>query len=196
MKRLTIAVGVGVALVGACTRVSTPTGPTSPAGQITIPAAPVPTTTQTTITPPPFIQVNEEARDGPFGFTIFYVGTMTRMGRDDNIYPQGVFVQIAMVVENIGKSQQTYFADYQRLTDSQGRLFSPDRRMFDPERDQVDINPGNRSPSANLLFDVPKGTQPSQYVLWLHASPNSAGVAVRLPDSYDSRSFPPTTTGR
>jgi Domain of unknown function (DUF4352) len=90
-----------------------------------------------------------------------------------------------MWVKNIGRSQHTYFADYQRLLDSEGRLFSPNLRVTPLEYDQVDINPGN-STAVSIIFDVPKGTQPSQYMLLLHASPDSAGVTVRLPDSYDA----------
>jgi hypothetical protein len=51
LKRLTIAIAVAIALVAACTRVSTPSGstPGSPAaGPTTTAAAPAPTTTQTT----------------------------------------------------------------------------------------------------------------------------------------------------
>lgn len=197
MKRLTIAVAIVVALVGACTDGSTPTGPTSAATQTTTAAAPAPTTRQTTVTPPPPVAVNEEARDGTFAFTIGMVQTMDlAMGVDvdEIIHPQGVFVEIAMDVKNIGRSQQRYSADYQRLLDSEGRLFSPNRRA-DPLFDQVDINPGNRS-LTYLYFDVPQGTTPSQYVLLLRASPDSAGVTIRLPDSYRTHSAPPTTTGQ
>jgi hypothetical protein len=181
VKRLTIAVAVVVALVGACTRAPTPPGPTSTVGQTTT-AADAPTTTQTT--PPPPVAVNEEARDGTFTFTVIMVTTEDLVfgAGDEKIYPQGVFVFISMWVKNIGTSQQRYFADYQRLLDSEGRLFSPRLGVINPEQeDQVDINPGNRTP-AWLDFDVPQGTTPSQYVLLLHASPDSAGVTVRLPD--------------
>jgi hypothetical protein len=51
---------------------------------------------------------------------------------------------------------------------------------FDPSATTpIDINPGNRA-YAVLAFDVPKGTQPSQYVLMLHASPDSPRVTVAL----------------
>jgi hypothetical protein len=122
--------------------------------------------------------VNEEARDGTFGFTVDQVVS-------NNYDPQGIYVGIGMWVENIGRSQQRYFPDYQRLLDSKERLFSPDLRQAvgRPEYEPVDINPGIRF-KAGLWFDVPKGTTPSQYVLVLHASPDSPGVTVRLPDSY------------
>ena len=71
---------------------------------------------------------------------------------------------------------------HDRLLDSEGRLFSPNLHAIGPENDQVDINPGNFS-QVYLGFDVPKGTTPSQYVLLLHASPDSASVTIRLPDS-------------
>jgi Domain of unknown function (DUF4352) len=188
VKRLTVPVAVVVALAVACTRGATPTGPTSSlTGQATTAAALASTTTQTT--PPPPVAVNEEARDGTFAFTVIVVKTDdSEPGTgDEKIYAQGVFVWITMYVKNIGTSQQRYFADYQRLLDSGGRLFSPNltaaNGMFGPHSDQVDINPGNRT-GGYLCFDVPKGTRPSQYVLLLHASPGSPGVTVRLPDSY------------
>jgi hypothetical protein len=173
-----IAIPVVIALVGACTDGSTPTGPTSTVGQTTTTAvAPAPTTTQTIVTPPPPVAVNEEARDGTFGFAVSFVDTVDK----GVVGVQGVVaVVIMMWVKNIGRSQQRYFADYQRLLDSEGRLFSPD---INPKQAQVDINPGISS-KVILEFDVPKGTTPSQYVLVLHASPDSPGVTVRLPDRY------------
>jgi hypothetical protein len=186
-----------VALVGGCTSNSTSTGTTPGTGQTSTAAAPSPTTTQTTVAAPSPVPVNEEARDGAFGFTVGIVATDDSafgINIDDEIHPQGVFVLVAMYVENIGGSEQTYSADYQRLLDSKGRLFSPDLRAR-PEYTEVDINPGNSTP-AYLYFDVPHGTTPSQYVLLLHASPDSPGVTVRLPDSYRSPTLPPTTTSR
>jgi hypothetical protein len=192
-----IAAAVVIAVVGACTRVSTPAAPTSAAGQTTTAAADALATTQTAAPPPSPVAVNGEARDGTFAFTVGAVATDQHQLSMDlkEIYPQGVFVLIARWVKNIGTSQQRYFADYQWLLDSKGRLFSPN--LADPPDDRVDINPGNRTPTW-LYFDVPKGTTPSQYVLLLHASPDSAGVTVRLPDSYhkpSSPTSPPTTTG-
>jgi len=124
--------------------------------------------------------VNQEARDGAFAFTVqmaFPEEFEFGMG-DEKIYPQGVWVQVIMWVKNIGTSAQRYFSDYQRLLDSEGRLFSPNIGLR-PKDDQVDINPGNRT-EVILYFDVPKGTTAGQYVLLLHASPDSAGVTVRL----------------
>ena len=67
-----------------------------------------------------------------------------------------------MYVKYIGTTQQRYFADYQRLLDSEGRLFSPKATI--PENDQVDLNPGVRA-RVQLDFEMPEGTQPSDYVL-------------------------------
>jgi hypothetical protein len=188
VKRLTFSLAVVVALVVACTRGATPTGPTSSlTGQATTATAAALASTTTQTTSPPPVAVNEEARDGTFAFTVMVVTTEDSVGAgDEKIYPQGVFVWITMYVKNVGTSQQRYFADYQRLRDTGGRLFSPNLAAANEghdRSDQVDVNPGNRT-GAYLCFDVPKGTRPSQYVLLLHASPGSPGVTVRLPDSY------------
>jgi hypothetical protein len=120
--------------------------------------------------------MNEEAVDGPFAFTVTLVSTDTSVGA------QGIYVLVGMYVTNIGRTSQTYSAAYQRLLDSAGREYSPDIRAtmrLTNGAGPLDINPGNR-PLVGLLFDVPKGTQPSQYLLLLHASPDSPGVTVSL----------------
>lgn len=189
-KGLAIVIAAVVAL-GGCTRPSTPTGPTPRTGQTSTTAdhtyTPPPQTTQTTVAPPPPVGMNEEARDGTFGFTVIssHVATVQGGRNDEKTYPQGVFVWIVMWVKNIGSTiSQRYFADYQRLLDSEGRVFSPDLDTMSqmPQEFYVsrrDINPGNQS-KVVLVFDVPKGTQPSDYLLLLHSSPDSGGVTVRL----------------
>ena len=46
-------------------------------------------------------------------------------------------------------------------------------------RNGIDINPGNKFPNE-VAFDIPAGTQSSDYVISLHDSPYSPGVTVAL----------------
>jgi hypothetical protein len=55
----------------------------------------------------------------------------------------------------------------------------------------IDINPGNTA-SARLVFDVPGGTQPSQYLLLLHGSLDSRGVTLSIPPPPPPPVFAPT----
>ena len=102
---------------------------------------------------------------------------------------------MSVQVENVGRSPQTYSADYQRLVDSEGREFSPDMRAMTTEgydtQNRIAINPGNAALSV-LTFDVPNGTQPNQYVLLLHASPYSPGVTLSIPPPPPPPTFAPT----
>lgn len=63
-------------------------------------------------------------------------------------------------------------------------MFSPDldatSKAWGVSTLRMDINPGNETQYAFLDFDVPAGTQPSDYMLMLHASPASIGATVRL----------------
>ncbi len=53
------------------------------------------------------------------------------------------------------------------------------------------LNPGNTAPAV-LVFDVPNGTQPNQYVLLLHDSVDSHGVRLSIPPPPPPRTFAPT----
>ena len=133
------------------------------------------------------VRVNQRAVDGPLAFTV--ESTFTHDGAifggvGVDIVPQGTYVEVIGDVENIGRTSQTYRADYQRLVDGVGRQFSPDipaiKASLTPNGPgPLAINPGNR-PIVSLIFDVPKNTQASQYVLVLHASENSPGAAIPL----------------
>jgi hypothetical protein len=85
LNGLAIVMAVVVAL-GGCTSNSTSTGPTPGTGQTstaaghTFTVAPPPQTTQTTVAPPPPVGMNQEARDGTFGFTVFNVWTDKQVG--------------------------------------------------------------------------------------------------------------------
>ena len=156
--------------------------------------APAPSSSPT-VAPTP-VAVGQEAIDGTFAFTVKSSSTDNVVDWDENdqVNAQGIFVFVNMQVENIGRSSQTYSADYQRLVDSEGREYSPDRRATMQQyagHVDIDINPGNTT-SAGLVFDVPDGTQPSQYVLLLHGSPDSRGVTLSIPTPPPPPMFAPT----
>lgn len=125
--------------------------------------------------------INEKAVDGAFAFTVDSVITDWEV---DEIPAQGMYLWVVMLVENVGRTSQTYSAEYQRLVDSAAREFSPNisairLSLMLNGPGPIAINPGN-AVNVSLLFDVPKNTQASQYVLVLHASARSPGVAVAL----------------
>jgi hypothetical protein len=186
-KRLTMVVAVGVALVGGCTGNSgSPSMSPQPESTHGFTTAQSETRPSTAAMPPPVV-MGQEAIDGTFAFTVTRVvtGKDVHVLGDVYLYAQGTYVFVLMDVKNIGRSSQTYSADYQRLLDSEGRQHSPDMRAtkgrYDPsnEGEYVDVNPGNTAGAA-LIFDVPKGTQPSQYALLLHSSADTRGVIANL----------------
>jgi hypothetical protein len=129
-------------------------------------------------------------------FTVKRSSTDTVVDWDQpgQVNAQGIFVLVDMQVENVGRSSQTYSADYQRLLDSEGRQYSPDRRATMQQSAghiDIDINPGNKA-STGLAFDVPAGAQPSQYVLLVHGSPDSDGVTLAIPPEPPRPIFAPT----
>jgi hypothetical protein len=87
-------------------------------------------------------------------------------------------VEVAMDVKNVGQTPLTYWAADQRLVDNTGRQYAADLTQV-IKSTSVDINAGNTAP-AILMFDVPTGTQLSQYVIVLHASSYSRGVTAAV----------------
>jgi len=167
---------------GACSPASPPPARTvTQTVTATTPASPSASDQEppTAVAPPPTVGMNEAARDGTFVFTHFIPYKPAKQIGDN--FAQGTFIWLLMKVKNIGNVPQRYSADYQSLVDSEGRVFSPDTDALslNSPRPPFDINPGNEAITL-LYFDVPEGTQPSQYVLLLHSSPDSVGVAVRL----------------
>jgi Domain of unknown function (DUF4352)/Protein of unknown function (DUF732) len=156
--------------------------------------APAPSSSPT-VAPTP-VAVGQKAIDGTLAFTVKSSRTDNVVDWDepDQVNAQGIFVLVIMQVENIGRSPQAFSADYQRLLDSEGREYSPDMRATTREyagHINIDINPGNTAP-AGLVFDVPSGTQPNQYLLLLHASLYSPGVTLAIPPPPPPPTFAPT----
>jgi len=136
----------------------------------------------------PPVVVGQEAIDGPFAFT---VGSVTAEDKTLQVHgptPRGIFVGVVVSVKNLGTSSQSYSAEYQRLLDIEGREFPPhlDSMWWRFNHfcglgrgPRADINPGD-TVADRLIFDVPEGTLPSQYLLLLHSSLGSRGVIANL----------------
>jgi Domain of unknown function (DUF4352)/Protein of unknown function (DUF732) len=157
--------------------------------------APAPSSAPTVAAPP--VEVGQKGIDRTFAFTVHDSSTddVVDFDEPDQVNAQGIFVFVTTLVENIGTSAQTYSPDYQRLVDSEGREYSPDMRALATRKDskgtRIEINPGNTAPAV-LVFDVPNGTQPNQYVLLLHDSLDSRGVTLAIPPPPPPRTFAPT----
>lgn len=159
------------------------------------------TGTTTATSSPPIValpaRVGNPATDGNFAFTVLGSDTddVIHFDKPDAVYAQGIFVLVTTTVANVGRIAQTYMADYQRLVDSEGRVYSPDRRAMWTggyiEQSRIDINPGNKT-AATLIFDVPKGSKPNQYLLSLRSQPGSAGVKLSIPALQPPTPFAPT----
>ncbi|WP_280206344.1 DUF4352 domain-containing protein [Nocardia cyriacigeorgica] len=123
-------------------------------------------------------------RDGKFEFVVTAVDAPVKTV-GDNPYlqktAQGEYILVHINVTNISDQPQTYFADNQKLIDSQGRKFGNDTMAainVNPETSiGSPINPGNTLP-VTIAFDVPPGTVPA--ALELHDSMFSGGAKVSL----------------
>jgi hypothetical protein len=184
-KLVTVSASITVAVLLAACSTSPPQTQHTATMTVTVPTpAPAPSSAPT-VAPPP-VEVGQKGIDRTFAFAVkdSYTDDVVDFDEPDQVNAQGIFVFVAMLVENIGTSSQTYSPDYQRLVDSEGREYSPDMRALATRKDskgtRIDINPGNTAPAV-LVFDVPKGTQPNQYVLLLHDSLDSHGVALAIP---------------
>jgi hypothetical protein len=132
---------------------------------------------------PPAGQLKKTVRDGKFAFTVTKVKCgRTLVGtRDFGSKAQGEFCEVSISVQNVGDEAQSLFGDNQYLYDARNRKFSADTEaaIYLDESNTLyeEINPGNTLKGV-LLFDVPKGTEPSK--VELHDSVFSAGVNVLL----------------
>jgi hypothetical protein len=87
--------------------------------------------------------------------------------------PHGIYLSVSSLwIQNISARPQTFVIHDQRLIDAQGREFSPDMHATE-EADINEVNPGNTMFRDDTYFDVPNGTQLSDYRLVLH---DSAGI--------------------
>ncbi|MBD2759428.1 DUF4352 domain-containing protein [Yimella sp. cx-573] len=127
--------------------------------------------------------LNTPVRDGKFEFTVTKVQTGVKTVGDQylNQQAQGQYVLISVTVKNIGDKPQTMFDSNQKLTDAQGRQFSPDSgaAIYMKNNDiwMKEINPGNTL-SGTLVYDMPADAKPVK--LELHDSMFSGGTTVSL----------------
>jgi hypothetical protein len=164
------AVLVAFAFAGGITRVSSPIGQGSGAGQPADSPAAKPAS------------VGQPARDGKFEFTVTSVTCgKGRIGNDDqNETAQGQFCEVALSVKNIGKQRQTFDSGSQKALGTGGATYSVDRLAqfyLNGGTDALvnEINPGNVV-KAVLVFDIPKDGKIASFEL--HDSPFSGGVTV------------------
>lgn len=127
--------------------------------------------------------LNTPVRDGKFEFVVTKVQPGVKQVGDQylNQQAQGQYVLISVTVKNIGDKPQTMFDSNQKLTDDQGRSFSPDSgaAIYVKNNDiwMKEINPGNKL-TGTLVYDMPVGAKPVK--LELHDSMFSGGVTVSL----------------
>jgi hypothetical protein len=138
--------------------------------------------TNTTEEKPAMPGIGDAAVDGKFSFTVTAVkcGIKSVGTKYSTKKPQGQFCQVSVNVENVGDEPQTMFADNQKLFDSEDREFSPDTATMISVQSDLwikEINPGNTI-KGNLIFDLPKGAEPSE--IELHDAAFSGGIAVNL----------------
>lgn len=123
-------------------------------------------------------------RDGQFEFTVGDVDCSRSVLGDEFFQEnaQGVFCIIQVGVENIGDEPRMFEASTQSAFDGEGRTYQADSGLVSYLEDGGtaflnNINPGN-SVDAQLVFDVPEGTQLTR--LQLHDDFLSGGVEVPL----------------
>lgn len=124
--------------------------------------------------------VGASVRDGKLEFRVIKVESAKTIG--DNQFlattAQGVFVIFTLQVTNIGDRSQNFFAQNQKLIDTQGRSYeaSSSATINLEQPDSLgSINPGN-TVRAQVAFDVPQSMQMG--ALELHDSMFSGGVRV------------------
>ncbi|KWV32505.1 DUF4352 domain-containing protein [Micromonospora rifamycinica] len=130
-------------------------------------AAPAVKTTTAPAPPKPKTPgIGDKVRGGDFEFTVKGVKCgISRVGNDFlNTKAQGTFCKVSVTVKNVTKRAHTFHADGSlSAQDSKGREYEADGEAgiygnSDGQGFLDEINPGN-SVTANVFFDVPKGTK-------------------------------------
>ncbi|MGC4805261.1 DUF4352 domain-containing protein [Micromonospora sp. DT233] len=122
-------------------------------------AAPTPTKSKTP-------RIGDKVRGGDFVFTVKGVKCgISRVGSEFlNKKAQGAFCRVGVTVKNVTKSAHTFHADGTLTAqDASGRKYDVDGAAAiygnsDGQGFLDEINPGN-TVTANVYFDVPKGTK-------------------------------------
>ncbi|MFE9183015.1 DUF4352 domain-containing protein [Micromonospora haikouensis] len=142
--------------------------PASAAAPATSAAAPASAKTTAAPTPakPKTPGIGDKVRGGDFEFTVKSVKCgISQVGSDFlNTKAQGTFCKISVTVKNVTKRAHTFHADGSLTAqDASGREYEADGEAgiygnSDGQGFLDEINPGN-SVTANVYFDVPKGTK-------------------------------------
>ncbi len=151
--------------VSAVKKSDSPAGAAPPAASAA-PPAPVKTTAASPPPKPKTPGIGDKVRGGDFEFTVKSVKCgISRVGNDFlNAKAQGTFCKVGVTVKNVTKSAHTFHADGSiTAQDGSGREYEADGTAgiygnSDGQGFLDEINPGN-SVTANVFFDVPKGTK-------------------------------------
>ncbi|MBQ0906026.1 DUF4352 domain-containing protein [Micromonospora sp. U21] len=152
--------------------VAKPADATTTAPATTTPAttAAAPAPAKTTAAPAPAkpktFGIGDKVRGGDFEFTVKSVKCgISQVGTQFlNTKAQGAFCKVSVTVKNVTKSAHTFHADGTLTAqDASGRKYEADGEAgiygnSDGQGFLDEINPGN-SVTANVYFDVPKGTK-------------------------------------
>ncbi|WP_309232324.1 DUF4352 domain-containing protein [Micromonospora tarensis] len=139
--------------------------PAAPAENLTAPS-PVTTTTAPKPAAPKAPGIGDKVRGGDFEFTVRSVKCgIARVGSEFlNTKAQGAFCRVSVTVKNVTKKAHSFHADGSiSAQDGSGRKYEVDGEAGiygndDGQGFLDEINPGN-SVTANVYFDVPKGTK-------------------------------------
>ncbi|MGW5559975.1 DUF4352 domain-containing protein [Micromonospora sp. NPDC003944] len=159
---------VDAAAVGSDAPVATNSAAASPAPLAD--EAVVPTPAKTSATPaetkPKAASIGDKVRGGDFEFTVKSVKCgIAKVGSEFlNTKAQGAFCRVSVTVKNVTKKAHSFHADGSiSAQDGSGRKYEVDGEAGiygndDGQGFLDEINPGN-SVTANVFFDVPKGTK-------------------------------------
>lgn len=186
LVRSAAACGLLISTVAACTQVISPSNPTLTSS---IASTSAPTTavsirpTPTLVAPPP-AGMNQDTRDTSLAFNVFAARKEQDVSAGESP-AQGVYIDVAIFIRNVGKEPQEFTTAYQKLLDGDGREYSPALDAMISAwanlgfSGRESINPGNEI-ASDVFFDVPKGTRVSDYTLLLRDTKDSLGTKVAL----------------
>jgi hypothetical protein len=122
------------------------------------------------------LKIFQPVRDGGLQFLVKVASSLDGSG-------QATTLTLIGSVSNVGDLPLTYNAAYQNLVDKRGRVFAPaiSRMLAGSEISFVvkSLNPGIQI-DHGLVFEIPEGTQVSDYSLVWRQSLSSAGATLKL----------------
>jgi hypothetical protein len=127
--------------------------------------------------PAPMATIGQEVRDGKFAFVVESVHRSKVAGDPSNPYmtvtPQGEFINVHMIVQNIGDRAQTFFATNQKLIAGGREYEANTMASVWTGGANVNINPGNAI-RAVVSFDVPPVRRSLPTVFW--STPTTSAI--------------------